>query len=200
MSEENLSFLRERVRDLERKNDDLVKDNGGQRDEIRDLKAQLGASKDKVSELEAAKPKEGQRVLSKAEAERFAAFEALNLGVDDVKERLSQGETYRREAIVSKNREAVRKVGLKPSILNFKQFEDVELIAEGEGDDLKVNVRQGDEVKPWSEWVAVQNLTDDLKDFGLDSQPRGVPAMPQREHGDAVKTDLWKEAGDKSFG
>lgn len=196
MSEENLSFLRERVRELERKNEQLVSDNGKQRDELRDAKQQLETAQGKVSELENAQPKDGQRVLSKAEAERYDAFEALKLKPDELKTQLEQAAKDRRSVVETGNKAALAKLGIKPAAVRLREFDGVTLTTEGEGDDLKATVKEGDTETPWGEWVKSKGLGDDLKDFGLEPEtPAVVPALGQRGEGDKpkVKTQQQRE-------
>ena len=188
MSEENLSFLRERVRELERKNEQLVSDNGKQRDELRDAKQQLEAAQGKVSELENAQPKEGQRVLSKAENERFEAFESTGLKPDEIKTRLEQADKDRRSVIETSNKTALAKLGLKPGVVRLREFDGVSITVEGSGDDLKATVKEGESEMTWSEWVKSKDLEGDLKDFGLEpAEPDSVPALGQVGNGEKPK-------------
>lgn len=196
MSEENLSFLREQVRTLERKNEQLVSDNGGQRDEIRDLKQKLETAQGKVSELENAQPKEGQRVLSKAENERFEAFESIGLKPDEIKTRLDQADKDRRSVIETSNKTALAKLGLKPGVVRLREFDGVSIAVEGSGDDLKATVKEGESEMAWSEWVKSKDLESDLKDFGLEpAEPDSVPALGQVGSGEkpGLKTQQQRE-------
>lgn len=84
--------------DVTRKIDDLVKDSGKQRDEIRDLKEKLKGL-----------PAEGAEVLTGDDATEWKAFKALDVKSSDVKTALTERDTLKTEKAQRDRRDKLAK-------------------------------------------------------------------------------------------
>ncbi len=175
MSEENLSFFRDRVRELERKNEDFLKDNGKQRDEIRELTKERDDARGKVSELEKSLPAEGSLVLNKPDAERFTQYQALGK-LDEVTAKVKgYGDLETKEK--SRTRaDAIKALGFKPSIFELIA-EGNPYRAEGEGDERKVLLSVDDKEQELTAYATERGLGDLLGVMGLTQAPE-TPRVP----------------------
>ncbi len=156
------------------------------RETKRELQAQLDRATARVTELEGSVPKEGQAVLSKTDAERYATYQALGKP-DEVKASLEQAARDRQAVLTQGNRDALATLGLKPSALRLREFDAVTVTATKEGDTIKATVKDGDAETPWEQWVKDKGLEGDLKDFGLTQTVTVVPALAQV--GNTQRTD-----------
>lgn len=177
---EAADILQRQLDAAERKIKDLEGDNQKQRDEIRDRTAERDALQTQANDLGGKVPKEGQRVLSKAESDRYEAF--MQVGGEGVKgdpEKLTgvlnQAARDRADLVTTRNRDALNTLGLKPSVLNWRQFDGVVITATKDGDTVSATVNEGDVEKSWTDWVKEKGLESDLNDVGLTPQAPRPP-------------------------
>lgn len=202
---EAADILQRQLDAAERKIKDLETDNQKQRDEIRDRTAERDVLQTQASDLGGKVPKDGQRVLSKAEADRYEAF--MQVGGEGVKgdpEKLTgvlnQAARDRADLVTTRNRDALNTLGFKPSVLNWRQFDSVVIAATKDGDDVNATVKDGDTETPWEQWVKDKGLEGDLKDLGLTQTVTVVPALGQVGGGSPPNTDTWSQAANSRFG
>ncbi|SMB93325.1 hypothetical protein [Deinococcus hopiensis] len=132
----------------------LLGENANYRDRIRTLEG----------EVEKTKLPDGSVVLSKADAERYAAYQALGKP-DELKTKLADGETATSELGTLKKRDTLRtvadKVGYKPSVLERLggdlTFEEIEVDGEKAGEKVKTyGVKLADKVVPLDQYAKEQ--------------------------------------------
>ncbi len=169
------------------------------RETKRELQAQLDTATARVTELEGSVPKEGQAVLSKADAERYATYQALGKP-DEVKASLEQAARDRQAVLTQGNRDALTKRGIDAEALAHRAFDGTQLATSGEGETIKTVVKTGEGEKAWDDFVTEKNLTDYLKRFGLTQTDTRVPALPQVGSGETPNTDTWSQAANSRFG
>lgn len=155
---------------------ELYAQTGRLRDDKRDLNT-------RIVELEGQKPKDGQRVLTKAEADRYDAF--MGLGGDGVrgdpaklKGALEAGVTAQKTAHAATVREGLRQLGYEPTDRLLRDFEGVSLtVADGDKGVKVGTVKVGDETQDFSAWAKTAGLESDLERYR--TQPPGVPVLAQ---------------------
>lgn len=156
---------------------DLLTENAQLRGDKRTLNGRVAELEDKV-------PKDGTRVLSKADGERFDALMAVEVDgakgdAQKIKASLEQATRDRQAVVTQANREALSTLGLKPSALRLREFDGVTVTAKKDGDAVTATVKDGDAETPWDTWVKGKGLEADLKDFGLTETVTVVPAIGQ---------------------
>jgi predicted nuclease with TOPRIM domain len=178
MSEDS-SFLRERVRELERKNEDLLRDNGKQRDELRDLKAELSTAQGKVSELEKQVPAEGALVLPATQREVYEGYKALGK-LDELKAQLEAKSSAEQRLSAMERREVIRSAGYEPKALE-RLIGDAGLKVAGEGEERRILLLQGEEESDLIAWAENEGILTLLNAARLETEvkPSGVPAAGQ---------------------
>ncbi len=184
---EAIDILERQVKDLERKNEELVKDNGKQRDEIRDLKTDLSTAQGKVSELDQKVPAEGSVILTKADAERWTFYTSLGKP-DDLKAQLEAKSNAEGELKRMKRGETIRTAGYDPKVLG-RLIGDAEIKVTGEGDERKVSLLQGEEESDLTAWAEAEGIVTLLNAARLEAEPKpnGVPAAGQAGRRDQTR-------------
>lgn len=144
------------------------------RETKRELQAQLDTATARATELEGSVPKDGQAVLSKADAERYATYQALGKP-EEVKASLEQAARDRQAVLTQGNRDALTKRGVDPEALVHPAFEGVQFATSGEGETLKTVATTSEGEKAWDDFVTEKKLTDYLKRFVLTQDAAVVP-------------------------
>ena len=174
---EAVDILERQVKDLERKNEALVSDNGKQRDELREARDSIKNLESERDTFKAQVPADGSVTLSKADAIRWQTFSALGT-VDEVKAKLERVDTLETADAKRTREDGVKALGYKPSVFEVIA-QGQPYTVKGEGDDRKVMLTVDDNEVELGEHAKAQGLEDLLGVMGLEkSAPAQKTAVP----------------------
>ena len=112
-------------RSLTQERDRLLTHKGELEGDLTKARAAKSEAEAKVTEMTDKLPKDGSRVLSKSDGERYDAFTALILKPDEIKGKLEAGEAAQTKAHRADNKEALRQLGFTPTDRLLKDFDGV---------------------------------------------------------------------------
>lgn len=172
---EALDILERQVKDLERKNEALLKDNGGQRDELREARDTVKTLEAERDDVKQKLPADGSLVLGKADAERWNSYTALGK-LDEVTAKVNGYGNLEAKEQRRTREDGIKALGFKPSIFELIA-EGKTYRAEGEGDDRKVLVSVDDKEQELTAYATERGLGDLLGVMGLTQAPE-TPKVP----------------------
>lgn len=162
---EAVDILKDRIRELENKINDLESDNKKQRDEIRSFKEDIDTKETLIKDLNSKLPAEGTVILSKADAARWDIAKAVaeKQGGFDKLETLSTERDQALKDLAAKARnETITKAGFDAAKFNRLFNNDVSLTGEGDDLTLELTVLDGELEKKVSifELAESEGITD----------------------------------------
>ncbi len=201
---EAIDILERQVKDLERKRDDLEKDNAKQRDELREARGERDAASAKASDLEKKLPSEASITLSKADQERWQQYQALGK-LDEVTTKVKGYDGLEAKSKRRDREDGIKALGLKPSIFELIA-EGKGYRAEGEGEDrtlyLTVDEDGAEKEVELTEYASKRGLDDLLGVMGLEASkdttptprtPTGAGNKKPQPRGVLSEEDAYKE-------
>ena len=174
---EAVDILDRQVKDLERKNEDLVKDNGKQRDQLREARDTIKNLEGERDTFKAQVPTDGAVTLSKADAVRWQTYTGLGT-VDDVTTKVRGYNDLEQRDKQRTREDGIKTLNIKPSIFEVIA-KGAAYRTEGEGDDRKVLLTVDDKEVELSEHARAQGLEDLLGVMVLSDTPtQPKPPVP----------------------
>lgn len=157
---------------------ELYSQTGKLREKNRALEQEKQTLEQDKTDLLAKLPKDGSRVLSKTESDRYDALMKLEAGgkagdAEAIANALKTGSEAQQRAHRADTRENLRALGYQPTERLLREFDSVTLTV-AEGDDKKpvAKVKAGDEETGFADWATAQGLADDLERY------RAAPERP----------------------